>query len=194
MLLILGGVAVAGCVVTGVCMIWLMAAGEPEPVTPADKGFLFPVAELHESGDAWIIRLEAERYTKTRYREQHVELTYSYEHPLNDLDLRVDSRIIVLPTPEEADQRAAELTRSFQSNLPDGEELSDQTQQFQTTANIAYLKRTSGDKTVAHFLVHRSNRGLLVIEVDGDVIDDWQFADAARRYLDSFTTYLSRFE
>jgi len=194
MLLIVSSAAVVGCVMTGVFMVWLMSAAEPAPVTADDKGFLFPVAELHSTTAPWIIRLEAEQYSKKRFQENHVELTYSYQHPLEDLELLVTSQIVILPAPAAANRRAAELTRKFQNDGGPLQKTVDRTGLFPPEQDTLYLVRTIGGTTAAHFLLHKNKRGLLLIEVTGNVIEPWEFAEAAKRYINNFEVYLARFE
>ncbi len=193
-LLILSSVAVIGCLLVGIFLIWLLAAAQPAPVTPEDQGFLFPVAEIHAVTDPWTIRTESEKYAKVRYREQHVELWYQYNHPEEDLDLKMESRIAILPTPEEAGRRAADMIQEFRDRLPPLQKIEDASMQFAPRDDIVYLTWRLGVATTGHCLVHKQDRGVLLIQVEGDVADSWEFGAAARPYIEGLPAYLARFE
>ncbi|MBW3598160.1 MAG: hypothetical protein KY475_12930 [Planctomycetes bacterium] len=187
---IVGGVVLAALGLLGALLGAGLTWGWPSPLSREDRDVLVVAAELAPLLPEFVLRSDAESFSKRQFFDGRVQLAYHYINPDAATPLRLTSRVTVAANRAEArslyEMEAAALGTTAQRA---GYELDQRGGFFAWGDASRYGLLRDGAEAAGYVLACRRGEKVIVVELSGINLDEGLFGELVLPSLQSLESY-----
>jgi hypothetical protein len=182
------GVVVAALLLLGGLVSVGIFRGWPQRLSAEDREVLVVAAELTPHFE-FVLRGDAEEYSKTRFYNGRTELSYHYEHPDPAAPFHLECRIVVATDRAEAHSVYHDIAGSLEFRGQDDGATFEERESFPLGEAARYGVLLGPDGVAGHVVACRTGQKVFFLEVLGVGLDDSQWGELTSAGLHSLESY-----
>jgi hypothetical protein len=187
---VVGGVALFALALLGGLVAAGWNWGWPDSLSREDREVLMVAAELTLFLPDFVLRSDAERFSKRQFFDGRTELAYEYLHPDPAAPLRLASRVMIAPNRAAARTLHQAHAESFDALAAESGYSLEFRDRFFTWGDASrYGVLMDGDDAAGYVLACRRGEKVIAVELTGVALEEGLFGELVLPSLQSLESY-----